>query len=218
MKVKHLRKILETSLSGIEIKDSEFEDSQGRLVTRRDYVVTDKVEPADDQYVKITGTVKKGTIGRIVGIEPEIWGDNTAGLWRAKIIFQVDGRPNPSRINSDHCEYLPNYNSTTQWVIKKPDDLPFFPPHVNKYGQTINIGDWVVGLMLAKKIAFGKVVKWSHASVWVEIPQENAKPKRSCISIPYQSIVLPDFDDEDNTYNQHTLMMVLQGWDGEQKK
>ena len=92
--------------------------------------------------------------------------------------------------------------------IKKKAPQEEIPPHVNKYNQPINKGDWVVGLGTSKTIYFGEVTRWSKSSVWVNPTPSVNGSSIDCITRPYESLVLPTGVE----YEETVIMMALRGW------
>lgn len=215
---KHLREA-----EGIEIFHTEYTDLDGQQVTQEKFRKVGPIIPRSEVFIKLDATALKGTIGRVVEFDADIWEDDEHGAiispWGSvgSVVYQVDGRDTTNRVQFYHCDILENYNGQTVLCrAPKKKKAPEPPCHVNKYNQRVTKGSWIVGQQPGRKIAFGKVTRWSHASIWVTVDLESKKPKEICISYPFETFVLPNAND-DEMFEQHIMLTVLQGWDGTQK-
>jgi len=166
----------------------------------------------DNVYIKIDATACKGTIGKLVDIEFVTWeaGERIRD-WGMTYIIQIEGRKGTNRIVQWHSTILENHDGTTKYVrnVKKhvQEEIPV---HVNKYKQPILEGDWIVGIGRGKKLHFGQVVRWTKSSVMVNPTPTIPNSKSIAITLPDQSVKLPEGPD----YEQMVTMMALRGWTG----
>ena len=199
--------------SGIRTEEKISEDwKQEKYTHYKHFFEGETIGIPDDVYIKINGTATKGTIGHLVDIDfHQMPGhrDRPVGGWDTTFILSVDGRPNVSRIQQTHADILANHDGTTKFVrnVKKHLQVEI-PPHVNKYMQQLNKGDWAVGLGTRKTIHFGQITKWSKASVYVNPTAEIKGSTHYLISHPRECFKLP----EEVDYTQLITMMILQGW------
>ena len=137
-------------------------------------------------------------------------GRRPVGGWETTYIIQCDGRKGTNRIQHGYAIILDGYTGQTTYVRKvNSKEKEIIPPHVTKYKQELNKGDWVVGVGPGKKLQFGAVVKWTKTSVQVTAqPELRSKAKTKTISHPYESFKLPQEVD----YDQIVTMMTLMGW------
>ena len=174
------------------------------------YHLIDDIIVPDNVYIKILKTPTKGTIGKLIGIEcyKNSFNDEITPSSMTYII-QVDGRRGTNRISQWNAVILENHDGSTKFIrnIKKRK-LEVIPPHINKYKQSLNRGEWVAGIGPKNILYFGKVTRWSASSVWVNPTPSIPKSKENCISRPMETIVLPTGID----YQQMITMMVLSGW------
>ena len=154
-------------------------ENNGRTYERVDhYLDGDKIILPENVFIEATRTSIKGTVGRLVDVEVDTWDDGRLSTWSGVYIIEVDGRPKPSRIHSYHAAIIDNPTGFTKWVYgvqkKEKDNIP---AHVNKYGQTISNGDWVIGLGNKKKIYFGKVIRYTKTTISTTLDLESKNPK-----------------------------------------
>lgn len=213
--------ILLKQCEGIETFTKTSKDWRGNKETFEQMRKVGTIIPPRDVYIKVTATAVKGSIGRVVEFDADYWEGNGDGkvvsTYGGSVVYEVDGRPKLNRVQTHHCEILENFNGQTVWmkpVRGKPKPKPKYEPFVNKYNQTVNMGDWIVGQAAGKRIAFGKVVRFTHANIWVTTDLESEKPKTIMVNHPKETFVLPRTDDSD--YEKHIMMTVLQGWSGRQ--
>ena len=167
----------------------------------------------DNIYIKINGTSTDGTIGKLIDIDFALdpqYPDRPIGGWDTTFIIQCEDRAAQNRIHHAYTTILDNYTGPAKYVRnvskKHKEEIP---PHVNKWCQTLEKGDWVVGLGTRKTVHFGQVLRWSKTSIWVTpVPVEKGTPKTFCISHPKETLRLP----ADVDYTQEVTMMILKGW------
>jgi len=196
---------------GIKVTKTTVPRNNGTSWIRTQYFLDGDFVVPDDVFIKIDGTACKGTIGRLVDIDfSSHRSNNEVTAYDITFIIQVDGRAKTNRITHWHAVILEDHDGSTKYVrnIKKKEEQPVIPPHVNKYNQPILKGDWVVGLGTAKTIYFGEVTRWTKSSVFVNPTLEVKGSKDKCITVPHESLVLPAGVD----YEQMVLMMALGGW------
>lgn len=206
---------------GVEKFEQTSKDWMGRIEKHEKLRKVGPIIPTREIFIKVTATAVKGSIGRVIEFDADYWENDENGkvlsTYGGSVVYEVDGRPKPHRVQTNHCDILGNYNGQTVWVKpvrgkKKPK--PKYEPFVNKYNQTVNMGDWIVGQAAGKRIAFGKVVRFTHANIWVTTDLESDKPNTIMVNHPKETFVLPRTDDSD--YEKHIMMTVLQGWSGRQ--
>lgn len=166
----------------------------------------------DNVFVRIDATACKGTIGKLVDIEfADCRTDGRVHDWGMTYIIQIEGRKGTNRIVQWHSTILKDHDGTTKYVrnVKKhvQDEIPV---HVNKYNQPLREGDWIAGIGRGKELHFGQVVRWTKSSVMVNPTPSIPKSKSVAITLPEQSIKLPEGPD----YEQMVTMMALRGWTG----
>jgi hypothetical protein len=177
----------------------------------RHFRTEDELIVPDNIYIEITGTATAGTIGKLVDIDfaYDAGLARPIGGWDTTFIIQCDDREATNRIHYGHARILDNHTGPAKYVrsVNKRTKEEV-PAHVNKWGQTLEKGNWCVGLGTSKKVHFGQIVRWSKTSIWVTPVPEEKNPKTFCISHPSQTLRLPDGVD----YTQEVTMMVLTGW------
>jgi len=197
MNIKTVQHLLSLS-QGIEKRIRDGHQPYAHLAScAYDYFKIGEVIPPKGVFVEVVATATAGTIGEIVGY-PDLASTMIGARvydYSAKFEIKIDGRAKTGLINSYHCRLLDNYTGPTKWVrnVKKHEKVEI-PDHVNKYGQTIKKGDWVVGIGVRKTIKFGQVTNWTKSSI--NVTCDKNKKKTSRISDPRECFVLPDLGDE----------------------
>jgi len=165
----------------------------------------------DDIYIEINSTATNGTIGKLVDIDLDTSDDADRRIysWATTFIIQVDGKETTNRIRYGHSNIMVGYTGPTVYkrTVKKSTNEEI-PPHVNKFKQTINKGDWICGIGPSKTFYFGQVLRWTKSSVFVTPVPDNKKVKHHCISLPRESLVLPGHPKD---YEQMVTMLILGG-------
>ncbi len=199
------------SCHGVRVEHTTRSHSRGTYVDTAFYLDGNFSVP-NNVFIEILMSATKGTIGRLVDID---LGDNSYRLNNQiythdiTYILQVDGHNGTNRIARYHGKILETHDGTTKYVrnIKKHinDEIP---PHINKYNQHLIKDVWVAGIGVRKTLFFGQVTRWSKSSVWVNPTPSIPKSKENCITIPFETLVMPSGID----YEQTVTMMVLSGW------
>ena len=189
------------------------------------HITGEPVTIPDNVFVKVTATATKGSVGKLVAVEFAHWGADTQNKeyhnritsYDTTFIYQVEGRKGTNRVKNGHAQLYLNYAGPTVFKRTDPSKKPkvTIPEHVNKYGQTIRVGDYVAGIGARKTLYFGKVTRYSKSSIWVKSVGDHGSQKgEHCINTPKETFALPTADDE--VFEQEIMMMVLKGWSGYQ--
>lgn len=217
MNIKNYKHLLTLS-DGVDPRTRRLKDWGGDEILTELFVLGD-ITPPKNVFVEVIATSTKGTIGEVVGfpdLSTVVENEQLYG-YSGKLEIRIAGRDKTSNIDSNHCRFLTDYTGPTKWVRNvKKHKKEIFPPHVNKFSQTIEKGDWIIGSGHGKKLVYGKVVKWSKSSIWVTTDTISKKPKTKIITYPNQSMVLPYMEDPDKMNEQHLMLLTLKGWNGSQ--
>jgi len=178
-----------------------------------------KISVPDNICIEIKRTITRGTIGRLVDIDYSTYSNREDGTcmispYSITYIIQVKGRKGTNRIAARNTAILPWYHGPTEYhrTVRPPAPKPIIPPHVNKYNQTMEVGDWIAGIGSGKTLHFGQVVRWTRASVFVTTnPTNTDKKSHRCISMPREAMKLLG---DPELWKQTVTMMILQGWKG----
>ena len=140
--------------------------SYNQLTKTKDNITipTDK-----DYYIKIHMTATKGTIGRIIGLDADVYHNDRISDYSSSYIFEVDSRKKPGRIRCNCCYILDDeHDGSTKWVrnVNKHSKKEIKAP-ITKYKQELQVGDIVIGLQYGSNLCVGKVTRWSNHNVWV---------------------------------------------------
>ena len=197
---------------GVKVTEKTVQSNFGNgNYVRRDFFKTGPIVVPDDVYILIDATATKGTIGKLVGLEIKTYGpdDKLVSSSSGTYIIQVENRAGTNRIPVYHSTILKDHDGSTKFVrnIKEHEKVEL-PLHVNKFKQTIHVGDWLVGLGAGKIVHFGQVTRYGKSSVWIRNTPSIEKSKEDCITRPLESFVLP----EGVEYEQLVTIMILSGW------
>lgn len=176
--------------------------------------------PEGDIFIEITQTATKGTIGRLVDFEVEVYGErypeytnqpaNKILSYDGTLIYEVDGRKQRGRINESYAKILVGHHQT-QYVrnVKKRVQEDIKNP-VNKYKQELQKGDWVVGVMPGKRLGIGRITRWTKHNVWAtqsdDLDDKSQEFKFDSIS---ETFTMPN-----DEHVQLLTFAVLAGWNG----
>jgi len=185
--------ILLENADGVETKIEESFSRIGQPQSHKYYLKTgDKIvlKKGYEAYIEITRTLMRGTIGRIVGFDIKTYKEkypnnyqmfssykpNQLVVHDATIIYEVDGQKKKYRVKASHAKLLPGIYHKTKYIRTKPKpkEKVIIAPHINKFKQTIDNGDWVIGLW-CKKLAIGKVTRYTKSNIWVKINDSELK-------------------------------------------
>jgi hypothetical protein len=166
-------------------------------------------------YVEVTSTATKGTIGKLIDFEYELFsqkgGPAEISTFEGTLIFEVEGRSKPGRISSSYADIIQGYTGETKWVrsVKKHKKKKVKNP-VNKFKQELKKGDWVVGVKPGKKLAIGRITRWTNHNVWA-VPHDNLDDtsREFRFDSIAQTFLMPNED-----HVSELTMAVLKGWNG----
>lgn len=172
----------------------------------------------DGVYIKINHTATKGTVGKLVGIEANTYGELYAGSksenqiisYEITYLYECEGRKQTGRINSGYTTILPGIHQTeyVRNVNNKPKEIIKNP--VNKFKQEMKEGDWVVGVKKDKTLGIGRITRWTKSNVWAVMGEDlTDKSKEFMFRSIQETFTMPN-----DEHVQLLTMAVLKGWDG----
>lgn len=211
------------SCSGVKHETKEHKQWNGRTTYSDEfYKVGDIKLPDGDIFIEITATATKGTIGRVVDIEVETYGEryshntntpsNKIVSYDNTIIYECEGRKQTGRIKDSYCKvllghhqtkYVRNVNTHEKVKVKNP---------INKYRQEMQRGDWVIGVRPGKRLGIGRITRWTNHNVWAVGAGDDLNDKRAEFKFDsiQETFTMPN--------DEHVEMLtwaVLKGWKGD---
>lgn len=126
------------------------------------------IKVPDNVYIKIVSSATKGTIGKLVDIEPstKYYSDGEISRSNGTYILEVEGRNQLVRISNYYSNILENYTGETKYVRNvTKHNKPKLKNPITKYKQELNIGDWVFGAV-GRSIRVGRVTRYTAKTVW----------------------------------------------------
>jgi hypothetical protein len=193
-----------TMRHGVDRKYIEIEPAPGPILP-----------PDREFFIEIRSTATKGTIGRLVGIDPMIFDTKDykkISTYSGSYVYEVDGRPSKGRIQIQNATILVNHTGKTKYIraVKPPAEKPKIPAPVNKFKQELKVGDWIIGVQPGKVLGIGRVTRWTAHTIWAT-RCEDLKDKTSEIKFDTikETFLLPNED-----HLQLLTMATLKGWKG----
>ena len=181
----------------------------------------DEIDVPDNIYIEVIKTATKGTIGKLIKIIPERYKvDNAINSYYGTFIIKVEGRARPCKINSAYAKILENYTGPTKYVraVKQHDKKKEIKSPVNKFGQELHKGDWVIGVGKNKKLRIGRITRYTNSNIWATFVNDyeevtkntHNKHKEFMFRTIADTFLIPG-----DEVKEAITMSLLKGWNGE---